>query len=435
MKQNAVTHLAVFITAFLFLTACQSTLMAQTNGAVATGHYRNLFVETGHSQNEIQEKVNSAFQQLFHGDPATQAVYFPAGTNANGPLAYIFDTADRDVRSEGMSYGMMIAVQLDKQAEFDALWNWAKTFMQHTVTNHPAGDYFSWSLKTNGVANDEMPAPDGEEYFVTALFFASARWGDGAGIYNYQAEANRLLSAMKNRATLTGPTGQGTETCTALFSPIKMVRFTPDAANCEHTDPSYQLPAFYEVWSRCAVPADRAYWSAAAAASRDFFPQAADPGTGLCPEYANFDGTPWAAPWKPESVDFRFDAWRVAMNWAVDWSWWQKDAREINLSDRLQAFFESKDILNYGNQFKLSGAQLSADHSTGLVAMNAVASLAVTNARAGKFVGELWNAPVPAGQYRYYDGMLYLLGLLHCSGEFRVWLPVSSPTGLQLQTH
>ena len=393
-------------------------------GAAVTGKYRNLFAEAGHSPNEIRGKIDSAFAQLFHGDAERETVFYSAGTNASGPLAYVLDTADGDVRSEGMSYGMMIAVQLDKKAEFDALWNWAKSFMQHTATNHPASGYFAWSMKTNGVANDEMPAPDGEEYFVTALFFAAARGGDGAGIYSYQAEANRLLSDLKNRATLAGPTGQGTKTGTALFSPTKkMARFTPDVANSEHTDPSYHLPAFYEVWSRCAAPSDRAFWSEAAAASRDFFQRAADPATGLCPEYANFDGSPWAAPWKPDSVDFRFDAWRVAMNWSLDWAWWQKDPCARNLSDRLQAFFESKDFSHYGNQFKLSGAQLSSSHSTGLVAMNAVASLAATNARGEKFVEELWNAPLPAGQYRYYDGMLYLLGLLHCSGEFRAWTP------------
>jgi oligosaccharide reducing-end xylanase len=55
---------------------------------------------------------------LFHGDPDTQAVYYPAGTNDNGALAYICDIHNNDVRSEGMSYGMMIAVQLDKKAEF-----------------------------------------------------------------------------------------------------------------------------------------------------------------------------------------------------------------------------------------------------------------------------------------------------------------------------
>jgi oligosaccharide reducing-end xylanase len=55
--------------------------------------------------------------------------------------------------------------------------------------------------------------------------------------------------------------------------------------------------------------------------------------------------------------------------------------------------------------------------------MNATASLAATQPHAQQFVTEFWNAPVPSGQFRYYDGMLYLLGLLHCSGEFRIWLP------------
>jgi len=58
------------------------------------------------------------------------------------------------------------------------------------------------------------------------------------------------------------------------------------------------------------------------------------------------------------------------------------------------------------------------------VAMNAVASLAATNQeRAKKFVQALWEQPVPSGRGRYYDGMLHMLALLHCSGEFRVWEP------------
>jgi oligosaccharide reducing-end xylanase len=62
-------------------------------------------------------------------------------------------------------------------------------------------------------------------------------------------------------------------------------------------------------------------------------------------------------------------------------------------------------------------------HSTALVATNAVASLAATDPRATKFVEALWNAQIPSGRYRYYDGMWYLMGLLHCSGEFRIWPP------------
>lgn len=406
------------------ITGCATeSASSPVNGAFASKHYRNLFVEAGHAPLEVNAKLNAAFQQLFHGDPASQAVYFPAGTNANGPLAYIHDIANRDVRSEGMSYGMMIAVQLNRKAEFDALWNWSKTFMQQTNSNHPAWGYFAWSVKTNGVPNDEMPAPDGEEYFITALYFASARWGNGSGIFNYQAEADCLLRDVRHRPLITGNTSKGQMTAGALFHPEeKMVRFTPDTANWNHTDPSYHLPAFYEVWARIGPLADREFWLQAAKVSRDFFQRTTHPVTGLSPDYANFDGTPWAAPWTPASAHFQFDAWRTAMNWSVDWAWWAKDARAREFSDRLQAFFESKGVAAYGNRFALDGKPLSAGRSTGLVAMNAVASLSATHPRAREFVGALRNTPVPSGTYRYYDGMLYLLAMLHCSGEFRIWM-------------
>jgi oligosaccharide reducing-end xylanase len=393
-------------------------------GAAETGKYRNLFVEAGHTPQEVTARINTSFQQLFHGDPATQAVCFPAGANTNGPMAFICDIKSRDVRSEGMSYGMMIAVQLDKRAEFDAIWNWSKTWMYHASPDHPAFGYFSWSMRTNGTPNDEMPAPDGEEYFATALYFAAGRWGSRDGIYNYRAEADRLLDHMRHRKLITGPTLKGEMTAGDLFEPdYKMVRFTPDVANWKHTDPSYHLPAFYEVWARCGPKDDRIFWAQAATASRSFFQRTTHPQTGLAPDYANFDGRPWSAPWNPHSGDFQYDSWRTAMNWSVDWAWWAADPREPQLSDRIQAFFASRGLSTYGNRFKLDGTQFGNDHSTGLVAMNGVASLAATHARAKQFVAALWEEPIPSGPQRYYDGMLYALAFLHCGGEFRIWMP------------
>jgi oligosaccharide reducing-end xylanase len=392
-------------------------------GAFSTGKYRNLFVEAGHTPQEVTNRVITAFRQLFHGNPQSEAVYFPTGTNVNGALAFVYDIRSRDVRTEGMSYGMMIAVQLDRQAEFDALWNWAKTSMQHASSTHPAWGYFSWSVKTNGIANDDMPAPDGEEYFATALYFASGRWGN-AGKWNYRAEADRLVADLLHRQLITGDTVKGPMTAGAIFEPKhKMVRFTPDVANWEHTDPSYHLPAFYELWAKWGPPVDRAFWAEAADVSRRFFRKVVHPGTGLAPDYANFDATPWAAPWSPHSADFQYDSWRAAMNWSMDWAWWAKDPGQRELSDRIQAFFESQGIAKYGCRFTLKGKPFGNDHATGLVAMNAVASLAATHPRARQFVEELWKTAVPSGEGRYYDGMLYLLALLHCSGEFRIWPP------------
>lgn len=133
------------------------------------------------------------------------------------------------------------------------------------------------------------------------------------------------------------------------------------------------------------------------------------------------------SPERAASV-FIFGAVMTAANWSVDWSWWAADPRERDLSDRIQAFFESKGLGTYGNRWTLDGTtQLEANHSTALVATNAVASLAATNPRAARFVDALWNAPIPSGQYRYYDGMWYLMGLMHCSGEYRIWTPSWAP--------
>jgi oligosaccharide reducing-end xylanase len=38
-------------------------------------------------------------------------------------------------------------------------------------------------------------------------------------------------------------------------------------------------------------------------------------------------------------------------------------------------------------------------------------------------VKALWETPTPSGQQRYYDGTLYMMSLLHSSGQFRAWPP------------
>ena len=212
------------------------------SGAFATGHYRNLFQEAGHSQAQIDQKINAAFNQLFHGDPKTQTVYYVTGKNADGPLAYITDVAHHDVRTEGMSYGMMISVQLNKKAEFDALWNWAKMYMYISDPKHPSYGYFSWSCKPDGTPNEETPAPDGEEYFAMSLYFASARWGNGHGIYDYKAQADAILTNMRHHPVMSGPTKFGPRTVGSMVNEqYKMIRFVPGIGRGDFTDPSYHL--------------------------------------------------------------------------------------------------------------------------------------------------------------------------------------------------
>ncbi len=418
------TILLTIITEVAF--AQKHTVVSNFNdgsGAYVSKRYRNLFQENGHTREKISSKLDLAFQQLFHGD-TSKTIYFEAGKNTNGHLAYVSDVNHHDVRSEGMSYGMMISVQLNKKEEFDALWNWAMTYMYVSTHGHPSEGYFAWSLKTDGTPNSETAAPDGEEYFAMALYFASGRWSNGTGIYNYREQADKILTNMRHHPKKTGVTKFGERTVYKMVNDsARMILFVPEV-NRIFTDPSYHLPAFYELWARWGPDADKSFWAAAADTSRNFFQKVTNPKTGLSPDYANFNGTPHPTMWNKMSGNFSFDSWRTASNWSVDWSWWHKDPREVQISNRIQAYFASQGMNTYGDQCTLDGKVLEARHAKGLVSTNAVTSLAANLPAAKEFVEAIWNLPIPSNfDERYYDGLLYIMSLLHCSGEYKIWTP------------
>ena len=118
--------------------------------------------------------------------------------------------------------------------------------------------------------------------------------------------------------------------------------------------------------------------------------------------------------------DFRFDAHRSAMNWAVDWAWWRADRRAVERTDRLQGFFEGQGMESYANQYRIDGTPLSTDRSSGLIAANGAASLAASHERRHAFVAALWALEPPRGRWRYYNGLLQFMSVLHASGRFRV---------------
>jgi len=374
-----------------------------------TGRYRNLFSEyLGQSDAAIKEKIDAAWTQLFYGDDSNQRVYYSVGAD----MAYIEDIGNGDVRTEGMSYGMMIAVELNKQEEFNRLWKWTMTHMYQTAG--PYQGYFAWHCDPDGNTLAANPASDGEEWFVTSLLFASARWGDGKGIFNYRDQAQNILDTMLHKNE------EDNGVATNMFDPAaKQVVFVPSRRNSTFTDPSYHLPAYYELWAR-AAQRDGAFWTDAARTSRAFFHATANPQTGLMPDYANFDGTPAD---NSDHKDFRFDAWRTLSNVAVDYTWFGADPWQAQQSNRVLNFLLSQGLDSYPNQYSLEGKPLSADHSTGLAALAAVAALAANEKTGKPFVEALWNIGIPSGQWRYYDGMLYLLGLLHVSGEFQIYIP------------
>ena len=386
--------------------------------AAQSGKYRNLLRELRPDIGEadITAKLDSYWKSLFEGGK-DQRIVFPAAATPDGPASYVLDVGNNDVRSEGMSYGMMIAVQMGRKAEFDALWNWTWTHMRYR--SGPRQSYFRWQCKPEGCAGfgkDAVPASDGEEYMATALLMAAARWGNGQGVYDYNAQAQELLTAMLHKETMNGGIKEGAR---SIFSPQHgQVVFVPVGDAADFSDPSYHLPAFYEIWARrAAKPEDRKRWSEIADISRAYFSKAAHPRTGLTPNYAHFDGRPKVLD---GHEDFRYDAFRTAVNWSVDQAWWGKNPAAYGLSHKLLNFFAAQKQ-PYPHLYTLDGKPLNDEPSKGLISSNAVAALMVDEAQAAPFVNAFWALDPPTGQWRYYDGLLQFMNMLHITGRFKAW--------------
>ena len=414
-------------------------MLASLSVAATATRYRNVFVEMGYRPTEVDAKLKEVFNDVFRGP---HKVYFEVGDS----LGYVSDIKNHDARTEGMSYGMMIAVQMGEKDIFDRLWRWSRKYMQHQSGQREG--YFAWSCKTDGTHNAEGAASDGELYFITALLFASNRWGNHTGI-DYKREAQHILDCIQprdfkeerpRRAFPGMPPASGK---IFLIDPeTRLITFTPDGFGQRFTDTSYHIPAFYEVWAQWGDDGRADYWRDCAEKSRAFLHKAIHPQTGLNPDMCQFDGKPLEGfgGRRNGGANFRYDSWRVPMNITLDYEWSGKDSLwQRQYGEKIQDFFYSQGIDHFVDQYRVDGSLPEDDeilqagglrklrHSIGLVSTLAAASILCQHEKRKEFVDALWNArhePFDDGYFdAYYDGLLRLFALMHLSGRYRVIEP------------
>jgi oligosaccharide reducing-end xylanase len=345
------------------------TMTIPGNGCTPPAQYANLFISLlGETQATSAAKVNAAWNQLFNPSNANTIFY----TGPKSGEAYIKDVADNAVRSEGQSYGMMAAVQLDHQTEFDELWTFAKHYMW------PSGNVIHWQTSTSGSVTGSGGAPDGDEWFATALVFAHYRWGDTSGSYDYGTEAQKTLDLVRT---------------TDFSSTNHLVRYYT-GTDSNGTDASYMLPAFYQTWA-CFDTANAAFWNEVLTTTRDWLQTAAG-STGNIGDQSSFAGKTTNS-----SGD---DKVRIVANFMSDYNFFNADPFEATYASEYATWVTSN---NNG--------------STAMLACNSLLGFGLPASSGKSWVQKLWNAAIPTGNYRYYDGALYMNALLYVSGTFKLW--------------
>ena len=371
--------------------------------------YRNVFKEIGKTDEEIAARLDDIVEQFFYGEDS----FYHTAENDTG---YFEDTGNHDARTEGMSYGMMMAVQLDKKDIFDGIWKWSKVNMFMTEGDNEG--YFRWSCGTDGKSFADGPAPDGEEFYAMALFFAAHRWGDGEGIFNYTHEAQEILRACLHKGE------NGRKGCPMWNSDNKLILFVP---GIDFSDASYHLPHFYELFAKWAYEEDREFFAQAAKASRDYIAVSCHPVTGMNPEYGEFDGSPLLRTysWFEERHDWFFsDSYRTAANIGLDRAWGGRDDRLVDAVKRLQYTLGVTNREAPFMIYEVDGTSLGevARHPVGMLATTAQADAEDEAVRlAAEWVERLWNEPLRKGERRYYDNCLYMFAYLALSGNYRIW--------------
>jgi len=366
--------------------------------------YTNYLAEIGISDEEAGRMVDDAFQTLFYDIDETICY------RTDADAWCMVDTGNADARTEGMSYGMMMCVQMDRQDIFDKLWTFSCRYMLQTEGIYEG--YFAWSVRLNGRHFAEGPAPDGEEYYAMALFMAGARWGDGEGIYNYTEKGREILRHCLHQKELV-------EGGDAMWEPENAyIRFTPEA---RHTDPSYHLPHFYELFAQKADECDRPFWKRAAEEARKYIIKTADPKTGLSPEYSEYDGTTRLSFRK--SFAYYSDAYRVAENIALDHIWFGPHPEEDDILTRLQDFFGTQDM-NDLRAYQLDGTAVEepAMHPVAIKAVLGAASIGSKSANRTAFLKQFAETPLRKGKRRYYDNCLWFFCLLMLAGRYRIYI-------------
>jgi endoglucanase len=221
--------------------------------------------------------------------------------------AYVQDCAGTDtavvikdggqVVSEGIAYGMLLAVGQGDQTLFDKLWRF---YLAHVDEN----GLMNWSMEVCAAAgdNDANAAADGDLDATMALVQAASAWGG-----TYLAAAETLAQNILAHETVE---------CSGrlVLKPGDAWGGCEDVSGETRINPSYFAPGYYRVFAK-HFPAQATSWQALLGGSYELYAAYQTRMDGMFPDWSDADGADWY------DSKYGYDACRVPWRIAVDFAW------------------------------------------------------------------------------------------------------------------
>lgn len=180
----------------------------------------------------------------------------------DGILRVVRPQNQNDTVSEGIGYGMLLAVAHHDLPTFSGLWRYAEQFSD-------AHGLMNWDISASGRIVGTGSATDADEDMAYALLLAHQEWpGHGYGaMARQQIQALLAFDVSAHNRLLPGDSWGDT--------PVM--------------NPSYISPAYYQSF---ATFTGQARWNAVAQVNMQWLMANANPSTGLLPDWLDANGTP-----------------------------------------------------------------------------------------------------------------------------------------------
>jgi endo-1,4-beta-D-glucanase Y len=310
--------------------------------------------------------------------------------------------------SEGIAYGMIIAVMFDDQPLFDALWQYALCFLNES-------GLMSWYIAPDGAsALGSGGATDSDEDMAWALVMAHRQWGgQGALSETYLSHARRQIDRLWE-----------TEIDHGQFAGMLLPGDEWRGQNV--FNPSYFAPHQYRLFGEISgnvdgfrTVIDRGYQIV----ENSLNDASGNRANGLVPAWCNADGVPVEA-FPGAMTNYQTDSARLPFRLGQDFAY-HGDERARAYLAKVSAFFASIGADAIGDGYGLRGEpapdpRTPQPNSGSAVFVGCAAVGAQHDARYQSFVDQAY-ARVRTGKLlarsRYYNHCWTVLSLLMLTGN------------------
>jgi endo-1,4-beta-D-glucanase Y len=306
--------------------------------------------------------------------------------------------------SEGIAYGMEIAVYMDDQATFDKVW-------QYEQIHRGGNGLMDWEIGPDGGVLGSGAATDGDEDMAFALVMADKKWGGQGSLSDtYLNHAKKLIDLIWQHEVDHGRND--------VLMPGDQF------AGGQVINISYFAPAYYRIFGQ--VTGKTAEWGRTVEATYDVLEATLNASNknatnGLVPAWSTPAGAPMAPAGSGHPTHHQLDSCRTPFRLAQDYCWFN-EPRALSYLQKISTFYAGIGAANLVDGYNLDGTIFSGAtlHLAAFVGGAGVGAMAVPSQ--SKLRDEAYTAiaawqPLLGGSL-YYNESWSMLSLLMMTGRF-----------------